>query len=75
MTIPLVAQVPDHVPPKRLLQIENGFGINSDLPQDALKLADQSATTGLPLSDCWRSRVNIFNARNAMRIRHESSKR
>ena len=26
--------VPDHVPPKRSSQIEDGFGINSDLPRD-----------------------------------------
>ncbi len=31
---PLFAQVPDRVPPKRSSQIENGFGINSDLPRD-----------------------------------------
>jgi hypothetical protein len=34
LAIPLFAQVPDHVPPKRSSQIENGFGINSDLPRD-----------------------------------------
>src|SRR6478752_9067088 len=27
-------QVPDHVPPKRSSQIQDGFGINSDLPRD-----------------------------------------
>ena len=27
-------QVPDHVPPKRSSQIEDGFGINSDLPRE-----------------------------------------
>src|SRR6266567_1278660 len=26
--------LPDHVPPKRSSQIEDGFGINSDLPRD-----------------------------------------
>jgi hypothetical protein len=26
--------VPDHIPPKRSSQIQNGFGINSDLPRD-----------------------------------------
>lgn len=26
--------LPDHVPPKRSSQIQNGFGINSDLPRD-----------------------------------------
>jgi hypothetical protein len=26
--------VPDHVPPKRSSQIQDGFGINSDLPRD-----------------------------------------
>ena len=30
----LAAQVPDRVPPKRSSQIENGFGINSDLPRE-----------------------------------------
>ena len=34
LTFPLFAQVPDHVPPKRSSQIENGFGINSDLPRE-----------------------------------------
>jgi hypothetical protein len=28
------AQTPTHVPPKRSSQIQNGFGINSDLPRD-----------------------------------------
>jgi hypothetical protein len=35
--LPVAAQsrnVPDRVPPKRSSQIENGFGINSDLPRD-----------------------------------------
>src|ERR1700684_3823649 len=32
--ITLCAQIPDHVPPKRSSQIENGFGINSDLPRN-----------------------------------------
>lgn len=27
-------QLPDHVPPKRSSQIQDGFGINSDLPRD-----------------------------------------
>src|SRR5262249_41586585 len=27
-------RVPDHVPPKRSSQIQDGFGINSDLPRD-----------------------------------------
>ena len=27
-------QLPEHVPPKRSSQIQNGFGINSDLPRD-----------------------------------------
>ncbi len=31
---PLFAQVPTRVPPKRSSQIENGFGINSDLPRE-----------------------------------------
>ena len=34
---PVLAQrrpLPDHVPPKRSSQIENGFGINSNLPRD-----------------------------------------
>src|SRR5271154_4961227 len=26
--------VPDHVPPKRSSQIQDGFGINSDMPRD-----------------------------------------
>ncbi len=29
-----LAQTPTHVPPKRSSQIQNGFGINSDLPRD-----------------------------------------
>jgi hypothetical protein len=29
-----VRKVPDHVPPKRTSQIQDGFGINSDLPRD-----------------------------------------
>ena len=28
------SSVPDHVPPKRSSQIQNGFGINSDLPRE-----------------------------------------
>ncbi|MEO8026020.1 MAG: hypothetical protein ABI823_06085 [Bryobacteraceae bacterium] len=28
------AKLPTHVPPKRSSQVENGFGINSDLPRD-----------------------------------------
>jgi len=35
---PSIAQgqrrVPDHVPPKRSSQIQDGFGINSDLPRE-----------------------------------------
>jgi hypothetical protein len=31
---PLFSQVPTRVPPKRSSQIENGFGINSDLPRE-----------------------------------------
>lgn len=31
---PQVQQVPDQVPPKRSSQIEDGFGINSNLPRD-----------------------------------------
>jgi hypothetical protein len=34
LTFPLLAQVPERVPPKRSSQIENGFGINSDLPRE-----------------------------------------
>jgi hypothetical protein len=34
LTIPLFAQIPDRIPPKRSSQIENGFGINSDLPRE-----------------------------------------
>lgn len=37
-TVPAFAQqkrrLPDHVPPKRSSQIQDGFGINSDLPRD-----------------------------------------
>ncbi|MGA3185584.1 MAG: hypothetical protein ABSF22_00610 [Bryobacteraceae bacterium] len=32
--VPLVAQTPTHVPPKRSSQIKAGFGINSDLPRE-----------------------------------------
>ena len=36
--LPTLAQterhVPDHVPPKRSSQIQDGFGINSDLPRE-----------------------------------------
>lgn len=32
--LPVCAQVPTRVPPKRSSQIENGFGINSDLPRE-----------------------------------------
>jgi hypothetical protein len=32
--LPLCAQVPSRVPPKRSSQIESGFGINSDLPRE-----------------------------------------
>lgn len=31
--VPLCAQIPSRVPPKRSSQVENGFGINSDLPR------------------------------------------
>jgi hypothetical protein len=34
LTATLAAQSPNHVPPKRSSQIQNGFGINSDLPRD-----------------------------------------
>jgi len=34
LIVPLCAQVPSRVPPKRSSQIENGFGINSDLPRE-----------------------------------------
>ncbi len=34
LTLPLLAQLPDRVPPKRSSQIENGFGINSDFPRE-----------------------------------------
>lgn len=34
LAIPLFAQVPARVPPKRSSQIESGFGINSDLPRE-----------------------------------------
>ena len=26
--------IPEHIPPKRSSQIQNGFGINSDLPRE-----------------------------------------
>ena len=29
-------KIPDRVPPKRTSQIQDGFGINSDLPRDPL---------------------------------------
>src|SRR5215467_4320226 len=38
ISLPALAQteghVPDHVPPKRSSQIQDGFGINSDLPRE-----------------------------------------
>ena len=40
-------RVPDHVPPKRSSQIQDGFGINSDLPRDPY----------LPWSRWWWTRM------------------
>ncbi|PYX10503.1 MAG: hypothetical protein DMG88_02135 [Acidobacteria bacterium] len=39
--------VPDHVPPKRSSQIQDGFGINSDLPRDPY----------LPWNQWWWTRM------------------
>jgi hypothetical protein len=40
-------QLPDHVPPKRSSQIQEGFGINSDLPRDPY----------LPWNQWWWTRM------------------
>jgi hypothetical protein len=40
-------QLPDHVPPKRSSQIQDGFGINSDLPRDPY----------LPWNQWWWTRM------------------
>ncbi len=50
-TLPCLRQeqrhIPDHVPPKRSSQIQDGFGINSDLPRDPY----------LPWSRWWWTRM------------------